>query len=145
MIYIGIDPGRSGAIAMIYSDGDVYVMPLKETTLINVLRATAGLPSRCCLEKVHAMPKQGVASTFAFGENFGYIKGVLECNGISYQEISPERWKREFGLTSDKARSVEVCRRLFPDVSLRPTERSRVDDDNMAEALLMAEYARRKL
>ena len=145
MIHIGIDPGKRGAIAFIYPDGGVYVMPLLETTLVNVLSAIAGLPARCCLERVHAMPKQGVASTFSFGEGYGFIKGVLECNGVSYQEIPPQQWKKEFGLNSEKRNSVEVCHKLFPDVSLRPTERSKIDSDGMAEALLMAEYARRKL
>lgn len=145
MIHIGIDPGKRGAIAMIYPDGEICVMPLREAALIDVLRPLAGLSARCCLEKVHAMPKQGVASTFTFGEGFGFIKGVLECSGVSYQEIPPQQWKKEFGLNSDKANSIAVCRRLFPDVSLRPTERSRADSDGMAEALLMAEYARRKL
>lgn len=145
MVYLGIDPGKHGGLAVIYSDGSTYVMPLKEDTLITVLRALSGIPARCCLEKVHAMPKQGVASTFTFGEGYGYIKGVLECNHVSYQEIPPQQWKKEFGLNTDKKKSVDVCRKLFPDVSLRPTERCRTDNDGMAEALLMAEYARRKL
>ena len=91
------------------------------------------------------MPKQGVASTFTFGEGYGYIKGVLECYGISYQEIPPEKWKKEFGLNSDKAKSIEVCKRLYPNVSLKPTERCRVDSDGFAESILLATYARRKL
>lgn len=145
MTYIGIDPGRHGGLAVMYSDGAITVMPLKEDTMIVVMRTLSGIPARCCLEKVHAMPKQGVASTFTFGENYGFIKGVLECNHISYQEIPPERWKKEFGLNSDKKKSIEVCRKLFPDVDLRPTERCRTDNDGMAEAVLLAEYARRKL
>ena len=65
--------------------------------------------------------------------------------GISYQEIPPEKWKKEFGLNTDKQKSIAVCRQLFPEADLRHSERSRVDNDGMAEALLMAEYARRKL
>lgn len=91
------------------------------------------------------MPKQGVTSTFTFGVGFGYIKGMLEAFEIPYQEISPQKWKKEFGLTNDKAKSIEVCKRLFPAVSLRPTEKSRVNNDGMAEAVLMAEFARRKM
>jgi crossover junction endodeoxyribonuclease RuvC len=99
----------------------------------------------CCLEKVGAMPGQGVTSMFNFGVSYGYIKGVLEANRIPYQEIPPQRWKKEFGLNSDKAASVEVCRKLFPDVNLLATPRCRKPHDGMAEALLLAEYARRKL
>ena len=146
MIYIGIDPGRKGGLAIIYEDEEITVMPLTKENLISYCEALTGLPGvRCCLEQVHAMPKQGVRSTFTFGMEYGFIKGVLETNKISYQEIPPERWKKEFGLNTDKKKSIEVCRALFPDVSLLPAERSRVDSDGLAEALLMAEYARRKL
>ena len=82
---------------------------------------------------------------FHFGENFGYIRGALEANKIAYQLIPPKTWKKEFGLNSDKESSIAVCKRLFPEVSLKRTERCKKDHDGMAEALLMAEYARRKL
>lgn len=101
--------------------------------------------ARCCLEKVSSMPGQGVASTFTFGMNFGWIKGVLELGEIPYQEIRPQQWKKEFSLNSEKAKSIEVCRRLFPDVDLKRTPKCRIPHDGIAEALLMAEYARRKL
>lgn len=39
---------------------------------------------------------------------------------------------------------MEVCKRLYPDVNLKRTERSKKDDDNMAEACLLALYAKRK-
>jgi hypothetical protein len=48
-------------------------------------------------------------------------------------------------LSLSKNTSIAVCKRLFPDVSLLPSERCRKDHDGMAEALLMAEYARRRL
>lgn len=149
MIYIGIDPGKNGGIAAI-ENGVVKVASLSEHTLLEMKNFPAMFGHKddkrmlCCLEQVHAMPKQGVTSTFSFGENFGYIKGVLEAYGIPYQEIPPQRWKKEFGLNSDKKRSIEVCKRLFPYVDLKPPL-GRVDHDGMAEALLMAEYARRKL
>ena len=145
MVYIGLDPGKKGGLALIYSNGSVYVEPLTNDNLRQTMAGLSGFETRCALEKVHAMPKQGVASTFTFGEGYGYIKGVLESFGISYQEIQPERWKKEFGLNSDKAKSIEVCKRLFPNVSLKATERCRVDSDGLAESLLLAEYARRKL
>jgi hypothetical protein len=70
---------------------------------------------------------------------------LLQAYGIAYELIRPQKWKKEFSITGDKNSSIAVCKRLFPDVSLLRTERSRKDDDNLAEALLMAEYARRKL
>ena len=146
-LFIGIDPGKSGGIAVIDEVcNTVNTAPYSDEELRN----TASSYSRnnrvtCCLEKVSAMPKQGVTGMFNFGKSYGYIKGVLESFSIPYQEISPQKWKKEFGLTSDKTASVEVCRRLFPDVNLLATPRCKKAHDGMAEALLMAEYARRKL
>ena len=144
MIYAGIDPGRKGGLAIISAAG-VVVKPFDKAVYLELIEAWAPLGIRCCLEKVHAMPKQGVASTFSFGESYGWLKGVLDAHHVSYQEIPPERWKKEFGLNTDKKKSIEVARQLFPDADLRPSERCRVDSDGMAESLLMAEYARRKL
>lgn len=148
MIYVGIDPGKKGAVAYLLEREGSWlenVFPIDDLPQLLHRLLRTGQPIRCCLEKVHAMPKQGVSSTFTFGAQYGWLKGMLDAHYISYQEIPPERWKKEFGLNTDKQKSIEVCRQLFPNVSLRPTERSRVDDNNMAEALLMAEYARRKL
>ena len=89
------------------------------------------------------MPKQGVVSTFGLGENFGFIQGMLTAFGIPYELVRPAKWKKEFSVTADKNTSIEVCHRLFPNVSLKRTERCKTDSSDMAEALLMAEYARR--
>lgn len=144
LIYIGIDPGKSGAMAII-EDGEIYINTYDFETYRLMLRDLPADICRCCLEQVHAMPKQGTSSTFAFGENYGLIQGILTAFSIPFQLVQPRTWKGEFGLNSDKQRSIDVCRRLFPEVSLRRTERCRTDDDGMAEALLMAEYARRRL
>lgn len=146
-LFIGIDPGKSGGIAYIDAEhGFVCTEPYSDKALIDLCSdASKGGQVICCLEKVGAMPGQGVVSMFSFGQSVGYIKGVLESFRIPYQEITPQKWKREFGLSSDKAKSAEICGRLFPDVSLLGTPRCRKPHDGMAEALLMAEYARRKL
>ena len=148
-VFIGIDPGKSGGIAVI-EDGQARTMPYSDRQLFATfyeVKKKSNIWSEviCCLEKVGAMPGQGVTSMFNFGVSYGYIKGVLEVFCIPYQEIPPQRWKKEFGLNSDKAASVDVCRKLFPEVNLLATPRCRKPHDGMAEALLMAEYARRKL
>jgi crossover junction endodeoxyribonuclease RuvC len=101
---------------------------------------------RCCLEKVGAMPKQGLASTWKFAEGYGVIQVVLKAFGIPYQTVPPQTWKKEFSLLhQDKSKSIETAQRLFPDVNFLPTERSRKPSDGMSESVLMAEFARRKL
>lgn len=86
-----------------------------------------------------------MTSMFRFGENYGFIQGLLAAYAIPYELVTPQKWKREFQITGDKNSAVDVCRRLFPGVSLRRTERCKKDHDGMAEALLMAEYVKRKL
>ena len=142
--YIGIDPGKSGALALLTEDGQCTVVPFHESAYITILSAASGPSSVCCLEKVGAMPGQGVVSMFNFGHNLGYIEGLLQAFDIPYQLVPPQTWKKEFCVTSDKNTSIEVCRKLFPHVSLLPTSRSRKPSDGMAEAILIAEYARRR-
>ena len=142
--YIGIDPGKGGALALLTEDGQCTVVPFQESAYTAILKAASGPSSVCCVEKVGAMPGQGVVSMFNFGHNLGYIEGLLQAFDIPYQLVPPQTWKKEFSVTSDKNTSIEVCRKLFPHVCLLPTSRSRKPSDGMAEAMLMAEYARRK-
>lgn len=143
-VYIGIDPGKDGAMAVIGPE-TVQVIPC-DSDLYNTALSALGRspqPCRCCLERVGARPGQGVTSMFRFGENFGFIQGLLTAYSIPYELVTPQKWKKEFQVTGDKNSAIAVCRRLFPGVSLRRTDRCRSDHDGMAEALLMAEYARR--
>ena len=147
MIYIGIDPGKNGGIAVLrivhnqFIGVSTYVFD--EVSLIDILDELRHHSCKCILEHVHAMPKQGVTSTFNFGMNFGFIQGVLRAYGIPYELVTPQKWKKEFSCTSDKNTSIGVCKRLFPHANLKATERCKKDHDGMAEALLMAEYGRR--
>ena len=144
--YIGIDPGKSGALAIIRQDGQVETYTFDPFVYATTLRHLSPCHDVvCCLEKVGAMPGQGVVSMFNFGHNFGFIEGLLQAYAIPYQLVPPQTWKKEFSLNSDKAKSIEVCQKLFPNANLMATNRSRKPNDGIAEAVLMAEYARRKL
>lgn len=144
MIYIGCDPGKKGSLAVL-EDGKVAVYPFSEDAYIAVLSAIDPHDAVCCLEHVGAMPGQGVTSMFHFGENFGFIQGVLRAYKIPFELVRPQKWKKEFSITGDKNSSIQVCKRLFPEVNLLPTPRCKKEDDGMAEAALMALYAQRKL
>lgn len=145
MIYIGIDPGKDGALAVIWPDDSVEAATFEEAEYRGILHDVESRNSRCCLERVGAMPGQGVTSMFKFGENFGFIQGLLTAYSIPYELVTPQKWKKEFQVTGDKNSSIAACKRLFPGVNLRRTDRCKKDHDGMAEALLMAEYARRHL
>ena len=144
--YVGIDPGKSGALAIIHEDGQVETYTFDPVVYATVLdHISKNTDPICCLEKVSAMPGQGVVSMFNFGHNLGFIEGVLRATKLPYQLVPPQTWKKEFSLSSDKAKSIEVCKKLFPNANLMATDRSRKPSDGIAEAILMAEYARRRL
>lgn len=147
-IFIGIDPGKSGAMAIVSTDTQpfVRVVPFDEQSYAEVLRFhheydTIG---GCVVERVNAMPGQGVTSMFSFGQNYGFIQGLLTAFNVPFELVMPRVWKKEFGVTSDKNTSIAVARRLFPDTPLKRTERCKKEDNNIAEALLLAVVARRK-
>lgn len=157
MIYIGVDPGKKGGYAIIHKDlsgkQHVEVFPWDDDGFVREMvtwngdfAAHEGGGMVACVEKVGAMPGQGVTSMFNFGKNAGFIEGVLTGLGVPYQLVPPNVWKKSFSLIGkDKQASIETCKRLFPGISLLPGDKCRKDSDGMAEALLMAEYARRNL
>ena len=144
-VYIGIDPGANGAMAVIQQD-DVYGFPFKQIsmTLISSMLEDCSDKRTChaLIELVHAMPGQGVTSMFNFGHNFGMLEGLLIGAGIPYDRVTPQKWQKEFGLyklpdetkTAKKNRHKELAQELFP--TLKVTHAT-------ADALLIAEYCRR--
>ena len=66
MIYIGCDPGKTGAMAILWQTEDVEVIPFDKAGYTNAIaRANETDECKCCLEHVSAMPRQGVTSTFS--------------------------------------------------------------------------------
>jgi crossover junction endodeoxyribonuclease RuvC len=89
------------------------------------------------MEQVHSMPNQGVSSTFSFGRAVGVISAVCELTNYPFHLVTPQKWKKHFGLTADKNEALEKARQLFPKAKLKLKK-----DINRAEALLIAEYWR---
>ena len=147
MIYvIGIDPGQTGGIAMVNEDGlaDATRYPgdiPSAAAFVSMLRKEYGRPRLAIIEKVHSMPKQGVASSFKFGTNFGAWQGIMAARNVPYLLVTPHGWQKIMlkdaprkGRTT-KERSLEVARQLFPDIDLKFKV-----DDGKADALHMARY-----
>lgn len=152
---LGIDPGQSGAIALL-ADGacaGFIDMPLVSRraggneisgsllagTLRGVLQAHAGAYVLAVLEQVNAMPKQGVTSSFRFGQADGIVRGVLGALNIAWIEVPPQLWKRHLRLTGcdkDAARTLAIQR--FPE---HGALLARKKDVGRADALLMAVWA----
>jgi len=147
-IYLGIDPGQKGALAMIHgTEVSVIEMPVLGNKEIDGLTIFNWLPISspdqdvvCALEKAQAMPKQGITSTFNYGVGFGVIKTALNITKTPYIEVRPAKWKKYFSLKSDKKQAVAMASKLFPDIIFH-TPRGRILDGH-AEALLLAYYVK---
>jgi crossover junction endodeoxyribonuclease RuvC len=152
MNYIGIDPGKSGAIAIYHSDLDILeavMMPIEGNEIDIGRIAKLFLDSSPCIitiELVHSMPHDNVKGAFSFGQSYGIMKGVTGALGLRTELVTPQCWKNEVlrGTTKDKAAAIAYCQRVFPKVSLLPTKRSSKPHDGKADALCILEYARRK-
>ena len=144
-VRIGVDPGKKGGFAVLI-DGKVWVAKAwDDDEFVNCMRQVSQMNTmaRAAVEKVGARPGQGTVSMFNFGKSCGFIEGVLGAFDIPYQLISPQKWKAEFGLNSDKQKSIEVCQKLFPDVDLLATPRCKKPSDGKAESILIACFAYR--
>lgn len=145
--FAGIDVGAKGGISIIDENANiVFCKPMSNENLVEAAKILHEKESAiCCVEKVGAMPGQGVTSMFNFGKGAGFIEGVLTAFDIPYQLVPPMTWKKSFSLThKDKQASIDTCKQLFPKANLLPTERCRKESDGMGESLLLSEYARRK-
>ena len=156
MITIGIDPGLTGAIGVL-NDGHYVVvqdMPVilkgngkvkwevDVTALVSLLREKTrkdGEPEdfvSCVIERVHAHPQQGVSSVFSLGDSFGSARAcVANVSKIELQYVTPQVWKKYFGLTADKEQARALARTIFP---VAPLHLKKHQD--RAEALLMSRW-----
>lgn len=142
-VYLGIDPGQKGGIAVIgegFAEAWRYPGDIQEAaTLLNNIKVEHGI-TLACIEKVSAMPKQGVSSTFKFGMNYGAWQGALAALCVPYITVTPQKWQKamlDAGTGETKERSLNMARRLFPAVDMRFKA-----DDGMADALHLARWAR---
>ena len=150
--FIGIDVGSAGAVAMIADDGTIEIYPLSEDLLITLCTDWSWDECICAVEDVSSSPQMGVKSAFTFGRGFGFVQGVLRATGIPFALVKPNKWKVELGCNlgkqhttkQKKDKDIEVCKRLYPNLSLKRTPKCRTDDDNMADAVLLATYAKRR-
>lgn len=149
MKIIGVDPGKTGGVAIMQNTTlSVHKMPMFTDKLINgkLLAEWFEGADFVVIEKVAAMPKQGVVSMFNFGTYYGIIQGICLGGGITHHLVRPQEWKNSIlkGTAKDKAAAIEFCARAYPQTSLLPTERSRKPHDGMADAVCLLEYGRRE-
>ena len=144
---LGIDPGKSGAACLMGEHGTIIKTIRFDQTEHDVseeLIAELELYGRrneieslhAYIEKVHAMPKQGVSSTFKFGKQYGFILGLLTAYKIPFEFVTPQKWQKYMGCLShgDKNVTKSKAQQLFPKIKIIHA---------IADAILIAEYGRR--
>ncbi len=159
MNILGIDPGKSGGIALVSEDRRVlhldriptvrtvkskreYDVPTLVSTLAH-LKARYGI-GLAVIERTHAMPGQGVSTMWTMGMGYGLVVGVVSALGIPLELADPAAWKRAMiGAAPDpkarKGMAILAAGRLFPGTTFAKTEH------DLAEALLLAEWGHRRL
>jgi crossover junction endodeoxyribonuclease RuvC len=142
-IVMGIDPGISGAVAFYFpmvnriavDDVPVAGGEINAHELARLMRIHQ--PSLAVIEKVSAMPGQGVTSMFNFGRSYGDVRGVVCALGVPLHLVTPQKWKKHFGLSSDKEASRLRAIRTFPAAAESFKLKKH---DGRAEAALIALY-----
>jgi crossover junction endodeoxyribonuclease RuvC len=161
MRILGIDPGYSGGLALM--DGTMFleceVMPVITLTKSKRAIDEPGLrqliidwkPDHVVVEKVSAMPKQGVVSMFNFGTTYGIIRGILAGLEIPYTLVAPRTWQKvmfaDIGKKKADTKKIAklVCKRLWPGKDFTKSDRAYQPHDGKCDAALIAEWGRRTL
>ena len=147
---IGFDPGKSGGIAALDANSGAYIDGIRtpilkhgkrdvvDTAAINdfIRRVSSDDISDIVIEAVHAMPAQGVTSMFNFGRHTGSIEGWAVATGKPVVWVTPQKWKKHFGLSRDKRASLDRARLDFGAERLWEV----LANDGIAEAALIARW-----
>ena len=153
MRIFGIDPGLSGALAILdkkkifevidlptMSDGkknkkqlnSAHLSKYIQTNIIDLNK------SAVVVEQVNAMPGQGVTSMFNFGQTFGAIKGICATLNLPIYFVRPSKWKKHFELiNSSKDASRTKAIEMYPTFA---NHLSKKKDVNKSDAILIARY-----
>ena len=153
MKIIGIDPGLSGAIAIlenknvlklfdmpVMAEGKKNKKQLNSAQLVNIIKKNINKNDDIAVvvEQVNAMPGQGVTSMFNFGQTFGAIKGVCAALNLPIFFVRPSKWKKYFELiNSSKDSSRTKVIEMYPSLS---SQLSKKKDVNKSDAILIARY-----
>ena len=151
MLIVAIDPGLTGALGFLRDGAYLAVVDMPTVTkgvgsvknevspqgMKTLIREQllAGEAVVAVIEKVGAMPGQGVSSVFSLGDSYGAARAVLATAGFELVQVHPATWKKHFKLSSDKELSRALATRMFPVAPLHLKKH-----DGRAEALLIARW-----
>lgn len=160
--YVGIDIGKSGAIAVIYPDGRIKTMrmPLINTEidyadLYSIISQCSSMACHVAFEKLGVIYGSAKSTAFSMGHQLGAIEMACIASKVPYTKVRAVDWQKEMfkgvdevtkdgnGKRDTKAMAYIAIKRLFPQLELKFGARATVAHDGLIDAVLIAEYARR--
>lgn len=135
--WAGVDPGADGTIGYVWEDGAEYWRfdQMTDQQIWDVFFALGLSAKAAALEKVHSMPKQGVASSFKFGRSAGKVEAWLIAARYRWDWVTPVKWQNDLRCRTggDKKITMAAAQKLWPHLPF--TQKT-------AEGLLIAEWCR---
>lgn len=145
MLFIGIDPGKNGGIAVLDENIRIVAlskMPDTPQDLLCFLSEIKFDKCMCMLERVGGMPGNGGNAMFNFGKGYGHLEMALLAHNITTETVTPNKWEKFFQLGSSgkysktewKNKLKAKAQQLFPSLGKKITLAT-------CDALLIAYYA----
>jgi hypothetical protein len=143
MLVAGIDPGKAGAL-VILRDGVIEDMALLKNVVPRFWLLQRNVKV-VYIEQAQSFPKQGIASAFNYGRDFGYLLGTLAGSGMIIHLMRPAVWAKRIHtmapkIDDAKERSLWCARHLWPDQEWLATPKSSKPHDGLVDAALIAQY-----
>jgi len=151
-IYLGIDPGLSGGIAVIKQQTiEWFQMPKTEKDTWNLIRQFGEVPCRCIIEQIvpnlWGKGKSSVAKLYA---NYMALRMALTAAEIAFEDVTAGTWQKGIGIKRKKdeprgqlkGRLRAKCQQFFPRISL--WERTKGEQLAVCDAILIALYCQRQ-
>ena len=114
---LGIDPGVSGGMALISSmgtfDEGIAFGNSTDHQIAEWLRIRLGFIHKAAIEKVNAMPRQGVVSMFTFGNSCGFLRGLLVAFQIPFVEVRPQVWQKALRIPPKGSKTTTQHKKLL--------------------------------
>jgi len=154
-LFVGIDPGFSGAMVII-EKSIISTIKFKEMTVGDLVWHIKNLklkydyqpeiPMFIFMEQVHPLPLESVKGVWTFASSYWSVYGALLALNIKFETVHPIVWQKKLGCiykgsredkkyhTKKKNKHKDLAQKLFPEYEVTHAT---------ADALLIAEYARR--
>lgn len=171
-VYVGIDIGKHGALAVIAPNGNIQTiaMPMIKTEVdyhalslfVSGIKTASAGNMHVVFEKLGVIFGSSKQVAWSMGQQSGAVEMSCICQNVSYTKVNAKDWQKAMyqgideitkpakadsktgkGSRDTKAMALMAIKRIFPDLTLTYGTRATVPHDGLIDAVLMAEYARR--